>query len=49
MDKEKILIALRMALDKNIYIICETKITILPIQLAIEIYNLLSDDEKLGL
>lgn len=48
-DKEKILTALLMALEKNSYTIGETKITILPTELAITIYNMLSDKEKLSL
>ena len=48
-DKEKILTALLMALEKNSYAIDETRMTILPTELAIAIYNMLSDKEKLSL
>lgn len=49
MDNEKILTALRMAIETNRYTIGETEITILPTELVIIIYNLLSEKEKLAL
>ena len=45
MDK-KILDAICMAIESNRYMIDKTDIVILPTELVIAIYNLLSDKEK---
>lgn len=49
MTKEQILKALKMALERNRYTIGETRMTILPTEIAVEIYNYLSEKEKLVL
>lgn len=46
-DKEEALQRLKLALETNRYVIYGTKVTVLPTEFAIKLYNFLSEKEKL--
>ena len=46
-EKESALKALKLALNTNRWSVDGSKVTIIPTELAVKLYNLLSDDEKL--